>query len=545
MLHGSAAGSCLFESIQRGEIDRVSHLIQHDRGLLKQKGWGGFTALHFAALNGSRPMAELLLNSGADPNIPCDAGQTPFHFACRNGNIYIMHNMMQHGADLKLVDEQGKTSLLHAVSGGSVVAMQYLWETGMFSFSDADYYQITPLHLAASTGNTDVLQYLLRADRCTPEAVDHKGATALHVAAEKGMIEVCWILMKSAGLHILHMKNHTGLTPLDLCIRGNTFRHQQLSRMLMQFSKRPKDVIPKDSYVMYFWMLMLPSLSGAVVLIISATLADYGGIFSALLFPCMAKVILSQYHRLSSFQRLPNPIYLGTLTAGILHSAICFIYKILPSVWPAHTLLHIAVFHLCVLIGLFWKVLNQNPGQLLKAETDARFSSIGDLLEANESPYRFCIYCELIQVDNCKHCRLCDVCIKDYDHHCLFLNQCVGRDNHRLFIFFIMAMMMAHLIFIFSAGFYIHMKLSVLERSDWVSGAGREAWVLLLTLLGILSLIWVSWLLGEQLGAISMGTTTYFRYNQKCPTKRQRLATVISFLLVGKQDQGRFQSFNI
>lgn len=34
----------------------------------------------------------------------------------------------------------------------------------MFSFSDADYYQITPLHLAASTGNTDVLQYLLRAD---------------------------------------------------------------------------------------------------------------------------------------------------------------------------------------------------------------------------------------------------------------------------------------------------------------------------------------------------------------------------------------------
>jgi len=28
-------------------------------------------------------VAELLLNNGADPNIPCDAGQTPFHFACR------------------------------------------------------------------------------------------------------------------------------------------------------------------------------------------------------------------------------------------------------------------------------------------------------------------------------------------------------------------------------------------------------------------------------------------------------------------------------
>lgn len=33
-----ASGSCIFESIQRGEIDRVSHLLQQDRGVLKQKG---------------------------------------------------------------------------------------------------------------------------------------------------------------------------------------------------------------------------------------------------------------------------------------------------------------------------------------------------------------------------------------------------------------------------------------------------------------------------------------------------------------------------
>ncbi|CAM4726412.1 unnamed protein product [Leuciscus chuanchicus] len=460
----ASSGSCIFESTQRGEIDRVSYLLQQDRGVLKQKGWGGFTALHFAALHGNRPVAELLLNSGADPNIPCDAGQTPFHFACRNGNIYIMHKMMQHGADLQIVDEQGKSSLHHAVGGGSVIATQYLWETGMFRFSDADNYQVTPLHLAASTGNTDVVRYLLRANRCTPEAVDHQGASALHVAAEKGMIEVCWLLLKSAGLHILHLKNHTGLTPLDLCNQGNTFRHQQLSRILTQFSQRPKDLIPKDSYVMYFWVLLLPSLSGAAVLIIASALGEYGGIFSAVLFPCMAKLILSQYHRLSSFQ------------------------------------------------------------------------SIGDLMEASQSPARFCIYCELIQVDNCKHCRLCDVCIQDYDHHCLFLNQCVGRDNHRIFILFIMSMVMAHLIFILSAVYYLYLKFSGLQLSDWGSVVGKEAWVVLLALLNILSLIWVGWLLYEQLDAISMGTTTYFRrYDHKGPSKRQRLATVLSFLLEGKR----------
>ncbi|XP_039528150.1 palmitoyltransferase akr1 [Pimephales promelas] len=542
----ASSGSCIFESTQRGEIDQINHLLQQDRGVLKQKGWGGFTALHFAALHGNRPVAELLLNNGADPNIPCDAGQTPFHFACRNGNIYIMHKMMQHGADLQILDEQGKSSLHHAVGGGSVIASQYLWETGMFRFSDADNYQVTPLHLAASTGNTDVVRYLLRAHRCTPEAVDHQGASALHVAAEKGMIEVCWLLLKSAGLHILHMKNITGLTPLDLCNQGNTFRHQQLSRILTNFIQQPKDLIPKDSYVMYFWVLLLPSLSGAAVLIIAAALGEYGGIFSAVLFPCMAKVILSQYHRLSSFQRLPNPVYLGTLTAGLIHSTACFLYKIVPSFWPAHTLLHISLVHFCVLAGLFWKVLNQNPGQLKEADTDSRFSSIGDLMEAGQSPARFCIYCELIQVDNCKHCRLCDVCIQDYDHHCLFLNQCVGRDNHRIFILFIMSMVMAHLIFILSAVYYLYLKFSGLQLSDWGSVVGKEAWVVLLALLNMLSLIWVGWLLFEQLNAISMGTTTYFRrYDHKGPSKRQRLATVLSFLLEGKRRPEHSQSFSI
>uniref|UniRef100_A0A8C1UUY4 Palmitoyltransferase n=1 Tax=Cyprinus carpio TaxID=7962 RepID=A0A8C1UUY4_CYPCA len=183
--------------------------------------------------------------------------------------------------------------------------------------------------------------------------------------------------------------------------------------------------------------------------------------------------------------------------------------------WPAYTLFNFSLVHFCVLVGLFWKVLNQNPGQLKEADTDSQFSSIGDLIEAGKSPDRFCIYCEV-----------------NYDHHCLFLNQCVGRDNHRIFILFIISMVMSHLIFILSAVYYLSLKLSGLQMSDWGSLAGREASVLLLTLLNIFSLIWVGWLLVEQLDAISMGTTTYFRrYDNKGPSKRQRLGTILTFLL--------------
>ncbi|KAI4877635.1 hypothetical protein NFI96_022987 [Prochilodus magdalenae] len=530
-LNAVPGGNGIFEAVQRGDSEQVTQLIQHDHTVLKQKGWGGFTALHFAALHGNRPIAELLLSSGADPNVPCDAGQTPFHFACRHGNISIMHKMMQCGADLRIVDHQGKTSLLHAVSGGSIVAMQYLWETTMFRFSDGDYFRITPLHLAASTGNTDVVRYLLRNNRCAADAVDQQGATALHVAAEKGIIEVCWLLLQSAGFHILHMKNHTGLTPLDLSNRGTTFRHQQLTKMLTQFIYKPKDQKPRESHVVYYWTLLLPSLSGAAVLLIAAALGEYGGIFCGLLFPWLAKIILSQYHRMSSYQRLPNPIYLGTLTAGLIHSLVFFNQ---PRIWPAHTLLHISLIHFGILLWLFWKVLRQDPGRLRPADSDPRFTSIVDLVEANQNPNRFCIYCELFQVDNSKHCRLCDFCVMDYDHHCLFLNHCVGRDNHRVFVLFILAMIVAHLIFTSTAAYYLYWMLAVEEHWSWSSLTGREAWVLLLLVLNILTLLWQAWLLSGQLDAISTGTTTYFRRSNHKPAWGERLATVVSFLVEGK-----------
>ncbi|KAG7462503.1 hypothetical protein MATL_G00185500 [Megalops atlanticus] len=327
-----AGGGDIFDTIQRGNIDQCAHIIELDRSTLKQKGWGGFTPLHYAAFQGNRALAELLLSSGADTNVPCDAGQTPFHFACRHGNVYIMHQMLQHGADLRLADHQGKTALHHSVAGGSIFAMQYLKETGMFSFSDSDKFLITPLHLAASTGNTDVVKYLLRNNRCPADAADQRGMTALHVAAEKGAIEVSWLLLQSAGVRVLRLRNRSGLTPSDLCRHGTTFRHQQLTQILNQFINEPTDQKPRESYVMYYWTLLFPSVCGAVILLIAAALGGYGAVFCGLLFPCLAKSILSQYHRMNSYQGLPNPVYLGTLGAGIFHSLVCFVCKIMPNI---------------------------------------------------------------------------------------------------------------------------------------------------------------------------------------------------------------------
>lgn len=240
--------------------------------------------------------------------------------------------MMQYGADLCLIDQQRKTSLHHAVTGGSIVAVHFLWETGMFRFSDTDMYQVTPLHLAASTSNTEVVRYLLRDHRCSVDALDREGSTALHVAAEMGGVEVCWTLLQRTGCRILHHKNHSGLTPLDLSKQGKTFRHQQLTKLLRRYNKEPIHHQPRESPVLYFWTLCFPTVSGAAILLIAAMMGGYGALTCGLLFPWLARSIFSQYHRMTTYQRLPNPIYLGTLIAGLFHSLLCFYGKMMLNI---------------------------------------------------------------------------------------------------------------------------------------------------------------------------------------------------------------------
>ncbi|XP_057703956.1 uncharacterized protein si:ch211-223a10.1 [Corythoichthys intestinalis] len=528
----------LFAFIQRGDLEHCIDIIQNDRSVLRQKGWGGFTPLHFAALHGNLALVDHFLSNGADPNLTCDAGQSPFHFACRQGNINIIHKMTQHGADLRVKDLHGKSSLHYAVTGGNIVAVHYLSETKMFCFKDTDMLQVTPLHLAVSTGNADMVRYLLRDQRCVVDAVDQQGATALHVAAEHGCLEVCWILLQKAGCRLLHEKNLNGLMPLDLSKQGKTFRHHQLTKLLNKYMKMPIHHKPKESLALYYWTLFFPSLCGTTILLMASMLGTYGGLLCGFLFPWLARSIFMQSYRMATYQRLPNPIYLGTLIAGLLHSLFCFYWKITPNILLDGVLVQVSTFQFCIVLSLFCKVLTQDPGTLACADADPRFSCIADLVEKNQSPHRFCPYCELFQPDYTKHCKLCDVCVQDFDHHCLFLNRCIGRANHRLFLFFIISMVTGHFLFVATATSYLYNKSSASNLSSWLMFLGGEFWVTTMIVMNVITLLWEVWLLAEQFCAIALATTTYFRHLENVRRHRslgQRWVTVLAFLLEGRR----------
>uniref|UniRef100_UPI00398F71A8 uncharacterized protein n=1 Tax=Pristiophorus japonicus TaxID=55135 RepID=UPI00398F71A8 len=531
------------EALRRGNLLQCRRWLQEDRTVLSVRGWNGFTPLHHVAYRGYKELAYLLLEHGADSNLPNDAGETPFHFACRRGELYIMHQMVKKGANVLALDYQGKTALHQAVSGGNIAAIRYLEEMGHFSFRDPDKFLLTPLHIAASIGNEEVIKYLLREMRCRVEATDAWGMTPMHVAAHTGSVPICWLLMLEAGFSILHVQNKDGLTPLDLAKQGKTHRHQEVAKLLNKCSKEPQNGKPKEPIGLYYRCLLFPGVVSSVVFLLTSYMGSYGGVFSALVFAILARTVFFQYHRISHFSRLPNPVYVGTFAAGILHSLYCFYCRILPVLWPASLLLCCMTVLATLLLWMFKEMLTRDPGNLQKSGCGSEYSTIAQLIEANQNPLRFCIYCEVIQPEWTKHCKLCNTCMVNFDHHCLFLMNCVAQKNHQLFVLFLMVVLISHLAFIASAVYSLHLQygltLEVLQNL-----LGCESWVVALVLMNVATVVWELVVLKDQLVMISVNSTSTFWHTSNHPacTWGQRLKNIAAFLITGNSSHGKFSS---
>ncbi|XP_069741454.1 uncharacterized protein [Narcine bancroftii] len=528
----------LAEAVRRGDLRQCARWLQHDRSLLHARGWNGLTPLHHAALRGHKELAHLLLEHGADTNIPNDAGETPFHFACRRGEVYVMDWMVKKGADILAVDHQGKTALHQAVSGGSITAIRYLEEMRRFDFHDSDKFLQTPLHIATSIGNEDVVKYLLRGTRCSVGAVDHWGMTPLHVAAHTGSVNLCWMLMVEAGISALQLTNKDGFTPLDLAKRGKSHRHREMVKLLTEYSKKMKNGKPKDPFGLYYGSLIFPSILSAFVFLITSHLGEYGGIFSAVAFAVLARIIFCQYHRISHYSRLPNPVFLGTFAAGIFHSLYCFYYKILPALWPAKKLLCCMTLLATLLLWMFKELLTKDPGRRQESTSGSKNLTIRQLIETNENPSRFCIHCEMVQPEGTKHCKLCNDCMENFDHHCLFLMKCVAKRNQRLFVLFLLEILASHLMFVTSALYFLHLRLNM-NAEQFLKVFGCQPWVTGLTLMNSATILWELNVLKNQLMAISVNSSTACRERAAgvASTWRHLLRNITVFLIFGNRLQ--------
>ncbi|MEQ2241833.1 hypothetical protein ILYODFUR_029375 [Ilyodon furcidens] len=87
-------------------------ILARARQLVDVKKEDGFSALHLAALNNHRDVAEVLIKEGrCDVNIRNNRNQTPLQLAVTQGHTDLVQLLVDEGADVNMEDEDGDTAM--------------------------------------------------------------------------------------------------------------------------------------------------------------------------------------------------------------------------------------------------------------------------------------------------------------------------------------------------------------------------------------------------------------------------------------------------
>lgn len=159
-------------------------------------GWFGFesplrTALFEAALQGFGEIARLLVENGADVNIPNEVRKTPLSVACG------LHSMKS--AD-EIMGYTAGTSLARPNRVSYEIA-NLLIDNGA-DVNRADKHGATPLIYACFSGSSDIVAKLLQRPDIDTSRADERGSTALHTACMSGSLESVTMLLSRPGVDV-------------------------------------------------------------------------------------------------------------------------------------------------------------------------------------------------------------------------------------------------------------------------------------------------------------------------------------------------------
>ncbi|WP_246238363.1 ankyrin repeat domain-containing protein [Acrocarpospora corrugata] len=186
-------GSELMTAVTEDDLGRVRELLHPGVDLNPAQGT---TPLHEAAVHGNGDMIRLLLEFGADPNLPGrgeNEGLPLSAAACRNHDEAVQA-LLDGGANPDAAEDGGWTALLWAASLGHLAATDVLLDGG--ADPDAGCPR-TPLTAAARFGAFGIVWSLLE-HGADPAKPDESGATALEIARKLAGADLEAILIHQA-----------------------------------------------------------------------------------------------------------------------------------------------------------------------------------------------------------------------------------------------------------------------------------------------------------------------------------------------------------
>lgn len=239
----------LYISAKEGHLQKVIHLLVEGKDpnyLMESQNKR--TPLHAAAVEGHHEICHMLVQAGANLDMPDEEQRTPLMDACENNHLDTVKYLLRAGAAVGHRDIKGSTCLHLAAKLGHNDVVQHVLSKAFKYINcqdDGGWTAITwaieykhrelvllllsrgadvnirdkeeniCLHWAALSGSDDIAQLLLDA-RCDLHAVNIHGDSPLHIAARENQLE-CVTLFLSRGGDV-NLRNSEGETPLDCCL---------------------------------------------------------------------------------------------------------------------------------------------------------------------------------------------------------------------------------------------------------------------------------------------------------------------------------------
>ena len=176
---------------------------------------GGYSALSYASAAGYVTIAQMLLESGADPeNGDPASGQTPLIRASLGGHEDMVKLLLMVGkVNVDATDAADRTALSWAAQYGHEAAVKVLIENGMASVHTPDSRGRTPLSWAAQTGMIHVMTLLIM-HGTEVDREDTSGRTELSWAAQSWSTDALELLL-DGGHRGVNAVDSSGRSPLS------------------------------------------------------------------------------------------------------------------------------------------------------------------------------------------------------------------------------------------------------------------------------------------------------------------------------------------
>ncbi|KAK1998137.1 ankyrin [Colletotrichum falcatum] len=181
----------LIAAVQKCRFKPIEKLIEYGADL-EARLENGQTALHVAISMRSRPMTEFLSDQGAylDQRVK---EHTALTYAIATGCSDIAEVLIEAGADVDLPGSQGNFPLQAAAAAGDQRTTKLLLSRGA-NYEAVGIGGFLPVHMAAHENRVEVLRLLLKAGSLIDPATE-RGETPLAIATELGCFEAAQFLI--------------------------------------------------------------------------------------------------------------------------------------------------------------------------------------------------------------------------------------------------------------------------------------------------------------------------------------------------------------